>query len=91
MIEPAFFTAKPACSSSFTERKDVPLYHPDVRSWTVTGRMGEIPLSLAIISRGRQNEAAWMSSFREQRKLECEVLPIVSLLNFARPRGETCS
>ena len=41
MIEAAFFTANRLFGLSFSERDDVPLYHPDARSWTVTGRDGQ--------------------------------------------------
>ena len=37
MIEAAFDTAATLFGLSFSERHDVPLYHPDVRAWEVTG------------------------------------------------------
>jgi len=94
MIEAAFFTANRLFGLSFTERKDVPLYHRDVRSWTVTGQDGrEIALFIGdYFARPSKRSGAWMSSFREQRKLDGEVLPIVvNVLNFAKAaEGETC-
>ena len=60
MIEAAFYTANRLFGLSFTERNDMPLYHGDARSWTVTGPKWATRslCSSAIISRGRQNAAA---------------------------------
>ena len=40
MIAAAFDTAHRLFGVSFTERKDIPVWHPDVRVWQVTGRDG---------------------------------------------------
>ena len=40
MIEAAFETARRLFGLTFTPRRDVPLYHPDVRAWEVNGRDG---------------------------------------------------
>jgi peptidyl-dipeptidase Dcp len=40
MIEAAFYTAHRLFGLDFNERKDIPVYHPDVRVWDVT-RNGE--------------------------------------------------
>lgn len=90
MIEAAFFTANRLFGLSFSERGDVPLYHPDSRSWTVTGRDGQ-QIALFIgdyFARPSKRSGAWMSSFREQQKLDGEVRPIVAnVLNFAKAGG----
>ncbi|QBR72031.1 peptidase M3 [Beijerinckiaceae bacterium] len=87
MIEAAFFTANRLFGLSFIERTDLPLYHPDARSWTVAGRDGQ-ELALFVgdyFARPSKHSGAWMSSFREQHKLEGEVRPIiVNVLNFAK-------
>jgi peptidyl-dipeptidase Dcp len=94
MIEAAFFTANRLFGLSFSEREDVPLYHPDARSWTVTGRDGrEIALFIGdYFARPSKRSGAWMSSFREQQKLDGEVRPIVvNVLNFAKAsEGQAC-
>jgi peptidyl-dipeptidase Dcp len=94
MIEAAFFTANRLFGLSFSERDDVPLYHPDARSWTVTGRDGqEIALFIGdYFARPSKRSGAWMSSFREQQKLAGEVRPIVvNVLNFAKAsEGQPC-
>ncbi|HUI20034.1 MAG TPA: M3 family metallopeptidase [Methylocella sp.] len=94
MIEAVFFTANRLFGLSFTERKDVPLYHRDVRGWTVTRSNGqEVALFIGdYFARPSKRSGAWMSSFREQHKLDGEVRPIVvNVLNFAKaPEGEPC-
>jgi peptidyl-dipeptidase Dcp len=94
MIEAAFFTANRLFGLSFREREDVPLYHPDARSWTVTGRDGqEIALFIGdYFTRPSKRSGAWMSSFREQQKLGGEIRPIVvNVLNFAKAsEGQDC-
>jgi len=94
MIEAAFFTANRLFGLSFSERDEVPLYHPDARSWTVTGRDGQ-ELALFIgdyFARPSKRSGAWMSSVREQQKLGGEVRPIVAnVLNFAKAsEGQAC-
>ncbi|MGH6936316.1 MAG: M3 family metallopeptidase, partial [Methylocella sp.] len=94
MIEAAFFTANRLFGLSFSERGDVPLYHSDARSWTVTGRDGqEVALFIGdYFARPSKGSGAWMSSFREQQKLDGEVQPIVAnVLNFAKAAdGQAC-
>ena len=94
MIEAAFFTANRLFGLSFSEREDVPLYHQDARSWTVTGRDGqEIALFIGdYFARPSKRSGAWMSSFREQQKLDGEVRPIVvNVMNFAKAgEGQAC-
>jgi peptidyl-dipeptidase Dcp len=90
MIEAAFFTANRLFGLSFSERDDVPLYHPDARSWTVKRHDGqEIALFIGdYFARPSKRSGAWMSSFREQQKLDGEVRPIVvNVLNFAKASG----
>ncbi|HEX3495355.1 MAG TPA: M3 family metallopeptidase, partial [Methylocella sp.] len=94
MIEAAFFTANRLFGLSFSERDDVPLYHRDARSWTVTGRHGqEIALFIGdYFARPSKRSGAWMSFVREQQKLDGEVRPIVvNVLNFAKAsEGQAC-
>jgi peptidyl-dipeptidase Dcp len=94
LIEAVFHVANRLFGLSFAERKDVPLYHKDARSWTVTRADGS-PVALFIgdyFARPSKHSGAWMSSYREQQKLDGEVLPIVvNVLNFAKaPEGEAC-
>ena len=87
MIAAAFDVAQRLFGLSFAERRDIPLYHPDARAWTVLGRDGE-PVALFIgdyFARPSKHSGAWMTSFRDQQKLDGAVLPIiVNVMNFAK-------
>jgi peptidyl-dipeptidase Dcp len=88
MLEAAFFTAQKLFGLSFAERKDIPLYHSDCRAWDVTTSDGK-PVALFIgdyFARPSKHSGAWMTAFREQEKLDGEVLPIiVNVMNCAKP------
>jgi peptidyl-dipeptidase Dcp len=78
MIEAAFFTAGKLFGLSFTERRDIPVYHPDVRVWAVM-RGGET-LGLFYgdyFARPEKQGGAWMSSLRDQETLDGDVLPLI--------------
>ena len=87
MIEAAFETARRLFGLTFQERSDLPRYHPDVRVWEVFGREGT-PVGLFFgdyFTRPSKRGGAWMSGFREQEKLDGEVLPvIVNVMNFVK-------
>ncbi|SFK19775.1 M3 family metallopeptidase [Methylocapsa palsarum] len=87
MIEAAFYAANRLFGLTFAERRDIPLHHPDARSFTVFERNGA-PVALFIgdyFARPSKHSGAWMNAFRVQEKLDGEVLPIVvNVLNFAR-------
>lgn len=87
MIAAAFDTATRLFGLTFTERHDLPRYHPDVRTWEVRGGKGRhIGIFMGdYFARPSKRSGAWMSSFRSQQKLDGEVRPIVvNVLNFAR-------
>ena len=94
MIEAAFYVAHRLFGLTFGERADIKLYHPDARCWAVKDRDGkEIALFIGdYFARPSKHSGAWMSSFREQQKLDGEVRPIVvNVLNFAQTgAGEPC-
>ena len=92
MIEAAFHAATKLFGIGFTPRPDIALYHPDARAWEVCGPSGA-PIALFIgdyFARASKRSGAWMSSFRDQKKLDGAVLPIiVNVMNFAKaPQGE---
>jgi peptidyl-dipeptidase Dcp len=94
MIAAAFDVAHRLFGLSFVERRDVALYCADARAWTALGRSGE-PIALFIgdyFARPSKHSGAWMSSLRDQRKLDGRVLPIVvNVMNFARAgAGQAC-
>ena len=65
MIEAAFFVAGELFGLSFVERKDLPVYHPDVRGFEIRGRDGKhLALFLGdYFARGSKRSGAWMSAF----------------------------
>jgi peptidyl-dipeptidase Dcp len=91
IIEAAFHCATRLFGLTFKERADVPVYHPDVRAFEVSGRDGgHVGLFLGdYFARPSKRSGAWMSSFRGQRKLDGEVRPIiVNVMNFSKSSGD---
>ena len=88
VIAAAFDVANKLFGVRFKERPDLPVYHPDVRSFEVTGAEGRhVGLFLAdYFSRPSKRSGAWMSGWRDQHKLDpTEVRPIiVNVMNFAK-------
>jgi peptidyl-dipeptidase Dcp len=83
IIEAAFFTAGKLFGLTFRERHDLPLYHPDVRTWEVVREGQVIGLFYGdYFARPGKQGGAWMSSFRDQHRLggakgNEDVLPII--------------
>lgn len=76
----AFETAGRLFGLRFTERPDVPVYHPDVRVYEVTDRTGA---HVAVFvhdnfARPSKRSGAWMSSFRSQETLDGPVAPVIA-------------
>ncbi|MCB1397977.1 MAG: M3 family metallopeptidase [Rhodobacter sp.] len=65
---------------------DVPLYHPDARAWEVTRDGRHMAVFIGdYFARPSKRSGAWMSNFRNQRKLGGEVRPVVvNVCNFAK-------
>lgn len=90
--EGVFYTANRLWGVTFTERSDIPKYHPDVRTFEVFEEDGtSIGLYMTdYYVRESKRGGAWMSSFRKQQKMSGEeVKPIIyNVLNFPRPVGD---
>ncbi|HEY0106591.1 MAG TPA: M3 family metallopeptidase [Rhizomicrobium sp.] len=88
MIEAAFFAAHRLFGLDFAPRRDVPVYHPDVRVWEVTRGGAHVGLFYGdYFARGSKRSGAWMSSFRDQENMTAPVTPlIVNNCNF--PKSE---
>ena len=88
VIAAAFEVANRLFGVRFNERKDLPVYHPDVRAFEVTGPDNRhVGLFLGdYFARPSKRSGAWMSGWRGQHKLdEKEVRPIVvNVMNFAK-------
>jgi len=85
IIEAAFYTANRLFGLSFTPRSDVPVYHPDVRVWEVSGPGGRhVGVFFGdYFARPSKRSGAWMTSLRDQEKLDGEVRPLVlNVMNF---------
>jgi peptidyl-dipeptidase Dcp len=92
IIEAVFYTAERLFGLRFSERSDVPTWHPDVRVWEVRGSDdGEIGLFFGdYFARPSKRSGAWMTSLRDQERLAGDIRPlIVNVCNFAKaPDGE---
>ncbi len=78
MIAAAFDSATRLFGVTFTERKDVPVWHPDVRVWEVQGRAGKHKALFYgdYFARPSKRSGAWMTSLRDQQKLDGAVTPL---------------
>jgi len=87
MIEAAFDCATRLFGITFAERKDIPVWHPDVRVWEVKDAAGHHKALFYgdYFARSSKRSGAWMTSLREQQKLDGEVAPLViNVCNFAK-------
>jgi len=87
MIDAAFDCATRLFGVTFTELKDVPVWHPDVRVWEVKGPDGKHKALFYgdYFARSSKRSGAWMTSLRDQQKLDGEIAPLViNVCNFAK-------
>jgi peptidyl-dipeptidase Dcp len=87
VVDAAFFTAEKLFGLTFIPRDDVAGYHPDVRVWEVQREGKTIGLFYGdYFARAGKRSGAWMTSFRDQHKLDGGQLPlIVNTCNFMKP------
>ena len=82
-----FYAAHLLYGLTFTERKDIPVWQPDVRVFEVHDADGE-PLALFYcdyFKRDNKNGGAWMSSFVDQNRLLGELPVVYNVANFQKP------
>ena len=87
MIEAAFDCATRLFGITFSERKDVPVWHPDVRVWEVRDSTGKHQALFYgdYFARPSKRSGAWMTSLRDQQKLDGEIAPIIlNICNFSK-------
>jgi peptidyl-dipeptidase Dcp len=87
MIEAAFDCAGRLFGLSFSERKDVPVWHPDVRVWEVKDSAGRHKALFYgdYFARPSKRSGAWMTSLRDQQKLDGDIAPqIINVCNFSK-------
>src|ERR1700761_5328535 len=87
MIEAAFDCATRLFGITFSERKDIPVWHPDVRVWEVRDSTGKHQALFYgdYFARPSKRSGAWMTSLRDQQKLDGEVAPLIlNICNFSK-------
>lgn len=87
MIEAAFDVAHRLFGLTFTERHDIAVWHPDVRVWEVKDAAGSHKALFYgdYFARASKRSGAWMTSLRDQQKLDGAVTPlIINVMNFAK-------
>lgn len=88
MVAAAFDVATRLFGVTFVERKDIPVWHPDVRVWEVHDSVGKLKALFYgdYFARPSKRSGAWMTSLRDQQKLDGEVVPLIlNVCNF--PKG----
>jgi len=88
IIAAAFDVAGKLFGLTFTERKDLPVYHPEVRVFEVQRSGRRVGLFLGdYFARPSKHSGAWMSGWRKQQRLAGDITPIVvNVMNFAKGR-----
>ncbi|MRX66760.1 M3 family peptidase [Flavobacterium resistens] len=79
--EGMFWVAGELFNLSFKQITNVPVYHPDVRVWEVSNKVTGKVVGLWYFdpyARAGKRSGAWMNAYRDQQKLEGNVLTIVS-------------
>jgi peptidyl-dipeptidase Dcp len=87
LLDGVFFAATKLYGITFNERKDLPLYHPDVRVFDVFDADGK-PLALFLAdfyARGNKRGGAWMNDYVSQSKLLGHRAVVAIQLNIAKP------
>jgi peptidyl-dipeptidase Dcp len=82
-----FYAANQLYGLTFEERKDIPVYNPDVRVFEVFDE-GHKPLALFYcdyFKRDNKNGGAWMSNFVGQSKLMGTLPVVYNVANFSKP------
>lgn len=82
-----FYAANQLYGLTFKERKDIPVYNPDVRVFEVFDKDGK---SMALFycdyfKRDNKNGGAWMDNFVQQSKLLGTKPVIYNVANFTKP------
>ncbi|MBB5850022.1 M3 family metallopeptidase [Amycolatopsis umgeniensis] len=87
LTDGVFFAASNLYGLSFTEREDLPKYHPEVRIFEVFDADGTA-LGLFLLdyyARDSKRGGAWMNNFVDQTKLLGTKTVVVNVLNVAKP------
>lgn len=87
LSEGVFWTASQLFGLTFTERFDIPVYHPDVRVWEIFDADGT---GLALFygdffARDSKSGGAWMGNFVDQSTLQNSRPVIYNVCNYQKP------
>jgi peptidyl-dipeptidase Dcp len=89
MMQAAFGVSNKLFGLNFTERKDLPVYHPDVRAFEVKDANGaHVGLFyIDYFARQGKRSGAWMSNWRAQNRLDGQFVNahVVNNLNIPKP------
>ncbi|HWS00862.1 MAG TPA: M3 family metallopeptidase [Prolixibacteraceae bacterium] len=91
--EGAFAVANKLYGLTFTQLRDMPVYHPECQVFEVKDRDGSAIgiLYMDFFPRASKKGGAWMNNYRDQYHYdgEAEVRPVVSITcNFSKPTGD---
>jgi peptidyl-dipeptidase Dcp len=88
MLQASFYVSEQLFGVRFSERKDIPVYHPDVRVFEVKD-LADTHVGLFYIdyfARQGKRSGAWMANYRPQQLLDGSVdAQVVNNLNIAKP------
>jgi peptidyl-dipeptidase Dcp len=89
LLDGVFHAAGELYGISFTERRDLPAYHPDVRYWEVFDGDGSALGLFGIdpYARDSKRGGAWMNALVPQSELMGTRPVVMNTLNIARPAG----
>ncbi len=79
--EGMFWAAGELLDLNFKQINNVPIYHPDVRVWEVSNKTSGKVVGLWYFdpyARAGKRSGAWMNAYREQQKLDGNIITIVS-------------
>ena len=87
LVDGVFFAAEKFYGIKFKQRKDLPVYHPDVQVWEVSEADGK-PLALFLVdlfARPSKRGGAWMNEYVEQAGLLGTKPVVANHLNVPKP------
>lgn len=92
VVDGMFNVARALYGITFTERKDIPVYHPEVHTYEVKEANGDFIgiLFMDFFPRASKEGGAWMDSYRDQYKVNgVNITPVITMvMNFTKPMAD---
>jgi len=89
VMDGMFTVARGLYGITFTEREDIPKYHPDVHTYEVREANGDFigVLMMDFFPRPSKEGGAWMDSYRDQYRIDGKnITPVITMvMNFTKP------